>query len=266
MFAINFFHLPAAVVYSLNGTFGTIAVPASGESKYRNNMHILWRITLPTGYRILISIDHLDIEPQRQCLYDYLLITDPKDNLNKSPETRRFCGRKNSTSDWFMFSNKAEVEFVSDYIITASGFVVQWEAIEVHDVYSYNDKTGVITSLNYPKEYLDNLHYKVVIRVGEGRRVFIKFELFDLYSNDCQDYVDLDLGHGTIQRLCGRLLDSNSCQLQYVTYDNVLVLKFNSDARGHSAGFKLNYESGKNFISIEFNIKNVCKPNSCPSL
>ncbi|KAK2141650.1 hypothetical protein LSH36_1061g00015 [Paralvinella palmiformis] len=233
----------SVVPHFLTGTNGTIRVPQSPDSLYKDNMHVMWRITAPSGHRLLIRIDRLDIEPQRDCLYDYLLVTDPEDASNRISETRRFCGRMNVAADWSLSTNMAEVEFLSDYVTTGGGFVIEWEAIEVDNVYTYNGSRGVITSLNYPSHYLDNLHYKIIIRVAEERRVYVRFETFDLFSADCRDYMDLDLGEGMIQRLCDTFEPSKDCRGRYLSYGNLMTMTFHSDSRGHSNGFILEYES-----------------------
>lgn len=60
---------------TFSGTGGKLASPHY-PSNYANNMDYRSHLVAPRGTRIVIRFSHLDVEPQENCMYDYVEILD----------------------------------------------------------------------------------------------------------------------------------------------------------------------------------------------
>jgi len=93
---------------TFSGTGGKLASP-NYPFNYVNNMDHRNHLIAPRGTKIVIRFSHLDVEPQENCLYDYVEIVD----LTTRNRTR-LCGTY----------LKAELNRFDTIIISASSFVV----------------------------------------------------------------------------------------------------------------------------------------------
>ncbi|XP_053545307.1 embryonic protein UVS.2-like [Bombina bombina] len=101
---------------------GVISTP-SYPSNYPPLMDCTWIITAPAGFVISLNMADFQIEQQRTCAYDYVLIFNgPK---LTSPEIGRYCG--SSTIPSIVSSgNSLLLQFHSDDSVQTKGFIAKY--------------------------------------------------------------------------------------------------------------------------------------------
>ncbi|XP_022244883.1 uncharacterized protein LOC111086422 isoform X2 [Limulus polyphemus] len=241
--------LPESLNKTFGGTNGTI-VSVNFPNHYVNNLHYTVIIKGGPLTRIYLQFEHLDIEKQDQCMYDYISLQSDLDG----PETR-FCGQhQNDLNRFFFYSdnNTAYLTFHSDFSITSTGFQATWKAIDVSvcvkvQQISVTHKT-TYTSLNYPEGYLPNLHCVAKFRTPESA-IILTFYDFDVGLSQAdgrcrKDYLKVTLESGRLRRslnLCG-----NSSLVppgyQVLSYDNSLTVELFTNKHG-GRGFNVTLET-----------------------
>ncbi|XP_038053997.1 bone morphogenetic protein 1-like [Patiria miniata] len=95
-------------------------------SDYPNNADCSWRMRTSPGNQIVVSFVSIDVEFERNCQYDYLIIYDGPDDTN--PQIGRYCGRA-SPADFTSTSPHVFVKFRSDSSDTGGGFEIHFRGI-----------------------------------------------------------------------------------------------------------------------------------------
>ncbi|KAE8587888.1 hypothetical protein XENTR_v10022166 [Xenopus tropicalis] len=98
--------------YAPNKTFTSPGYPAN----YDNNLDCTWTITAPVGYKISLNISDFELEDNRYCMYDYVIIY----NTTRSPVQN--CGSIKFSSEFVSTSNSVMITFHSDISIVKRGF------------------------------------------------------------------------------------------------------------------------------------------------
>ena len=65
---------------TLNGTEGRLTTPGYPE-QYPVGAELWSRFEGPPGHRLVLAFQVLDLEPQADCLYDWILLDDPPTRL-----------------------------------------------------------------------------------------------------------------------------------------------------------------------------------------
>ncbi|XP_049633697.1 cubilin [Suncus etruscus] len=238
--------------------------------RYNNNIDCSWLLQAPDS-TIELNILSLDIEFQRNCSFDKLVILDGDNIL--APNLAVLCGRNlpgpiRSTGEFML------IRFVSDMSSSGAGFNAS-----VHKScggYLHANR-GIITSPKYPETYTPDLNCSWHVLVPSGSTIAVHFEQpFQIPNMDSScsqgDYLVLKNGpdiyspplgpHGGNGRFCG---DRPSSTL--FTSDNEMFVQFISDHTNGGQGFKIKYEAqslscgGTIYIHDEESAGYVTSPN-----
>uniref|UniRef100_A0A8C0RW72 Cubilin n=1 Tax=Canis lupus familiaris TaxID=9615 RepID=A0A8C0RW72_CANLF len=213
---------------------------------YSNSADCTWLIQAPDS-TVELNILSLDIEAQRTCDYDKLVIRDGDSNL--APQLAVLCGREipgpiRSTGEYML------IRFTSDFSITGAGFNASFH--KSCGGYLHADR-GIITSPQYPETYSPNLNCSWHVLVQSGLTIAVHFEQpFQIPSGDSScsqgDYLVLKNGpdiyspplgpYGRNGHFCGSRPSST-----LFTSDNQMFVQFISDGSNGGQGFKIKYEA-----------------------
>ncbi|XP_063382141.1 cubilin-like [Cydia fagiglandana] len=167
---------------TVEGSSGTLTSPEH-PNLYDNDLDYWVHVVGPPDTRLVFVFQRIDLEFQKDCLYDYVEL---RDTLNL--KSSRYCGTVGETR-WVASSNKAVLHFHSDYNTQASGFSLIWQAVELVGCPSqtFTSKEGVLRSPHFPHFLLPDLDCTVDILAPAGKRVFLNITY-------------LDFGHGTFEK------------------------------------------------------------------
>ncbi|KAG7295880.1 hypothetical protein JYU34_020964 [Plutella xylostella] len=159
---------------TVEGSSGTLTSP-NYPAVYDNDLDYWVHVRGPLGTRLVFSFDKLDLEPQRDCLYDYVELRDSADG-----RSQRYCGSV-AAARWVATSNRAVLHFHSDYNTQSLGFSLTWKAVSMSGCPSqtFTSKEGVVSSPNYPDFLLPGLDCTFDILAPAGKRVFLNISHFD---------------------------------------------------------------------------------------
>lgn len=170
---------------TVNGTEGRITSP-NYPSNYYNNLDFSVKIIGPERTRLIIQFSKIDLEPQIECLYDYVeLRSIVRGNVDGLNDAVKWCGNHDTDMARFDFvseNNEAELRFHSDYSISGNGFSVTWQAVDVSGcpLQTLTAREGIITSPNYPHFLLARLDCAITILAPAGKRVWLEIVDFDM--------------------------------------------------------------------------------------
>uniref|UniRef100_A0A8C4RUP8 CUB domain-containing protein n=1 Tax=Erpetoichthys calabaricus TaxID=27687 RepID=A0A8C4RUP8_ERPCA len=112
----------------LNAASGTISSP-NYPNLYPHYRFCTWRITVPVGRRVTLTIIDLRLEQHVGCNLDSVCNFDSVTIMNgastSSPVLGRYCGT-NSPGTVHSGSNKLLVVFISDHSVVKGGFYATW--------------------------------------------------------------------------------------------------------------------------------------------
>lgn len=188
---------------TVNGSEGRITSP-NYPTSYYNNLDFSVKITGPERTRLVIQFSRIDLEPQLDCLYDYVEVY----SLGDPGDAVRWCGNHDTDMQRFDFvsrSNDAILVFHSDYSVTGSGFSATWQAVDVSGcpLQTLTAREGVITSPNYPHFQLARLDCAITILAPLGKRVWLEILHHDMTGENVnaeslrqnnEAVLELDLG------------------------------------------------------------------------
>ncbi|KAL0270830.1 UNVERIFIED_CONTAM: hypothetical protein PYX00_008110 [Menopon gallinae] len=153
----------------------------------------------PTWTRMVVTFNKLDLEPQTECLYDFIEL---RSGGAEKAEVR-WCGSRASKSDREHFvsdNNEALLRFHSDYSTSGSGFSASWRAIDVTSCPSQKltAREGIVTSPNYGEFLLPRLDCTTTILAPPGKRIWLEFTDSDVSGdakrNQKDAVLEIDLG------------------------------------------------------------------------
>ncbi|KAH9644611.1 hypothetical protein HF086_001992, partial [Spodoptera exigua] len=159
---------------TVEGTSGVLMSP-NHPGMYDNDLDFWVHVVGPEDTRLVFVFQRIDLEYQKDCLYDFVELRDPW-NMKSS----RYCGSVGEAR-WVASTNRAVLYFHSDYNTQGSGFSVTWRAVELVGCPSQTitSKEGVLKSPNYPHFLLPNLDCTIDILAPTGKRVFLNISFFD---------------------------------------------------------------------------------------
>ncbi|XP_023337929.1 cubilin [Eurytemora carolleeae] len=227
---------------------GNIQSPVHPDN-YFHNTNCTWSIQAPRDQAVEIKFDMLELEPHRDCNYDYVAVFEGA-FINNSRLIGKYCGNQTTVPPILKSTgNLVTLQFKTDRTISYGGF----RAV-TRFTYGANQGCGgkvntttgrqEISSLDANADGLYepnlNCHWTVV---GEDfKNIKLRFTSFDLElrengSNpECWDYVEVRDGTGPFSPLIGRYC-GNSSPGDLSASSNFMWIKFFSDGTNSRAGF-----------------------------
>ncbi|XP_077015414.1 cubilin-like [Tamandua tetradactyla] len=211
---------------------------------YGDRADCSWLIQAPEA-TVELNILALDIEQQRTCSYDQLVVRDGDSELAQPLAV--LCGREapgplRSSGEYML------LHFTSDASVTGAGFNASFHKGCGGNLHA---DRGVITSPGFPYAYPPNLNCSWHILVQSGLAVAVHFERpFEIANDDdtCSRGDRLELKNGPdsssppLGPLGGRFCGSRAASTLF-TSDNRMLVRFLSDGAGAGRGFKIRYEA-----------------------
>ena len=133
---------------------GVFIYPDKEGESYSNKENRTFQLVSQPTQRIYVEILRLDIEHQKDCLYDRLTISGPISQ-------HTLCGMVDNERPLSFLSRRNSVtfSFVSDESVTGFGFAVRWRFINTSVCIDEVENESYITfnSINYPSPYGDRV-------------------------------------------------------------------------------------------------------------
>ncbi|XP_052224076.1 tolloid-like protein 1 [Dreissena polymorpha] len=105
------------------------------------------------------------------------------------------------------------------------------------------DTFGVITSPNYPKDYVNNITCEWIIDAPESSRINVEFTDFALeFHYQCAyDYVELFDGHNASSLSIGKFCGATAPPSGFESQSSSVRIVFFTDATNTARGFRLSF-------------------------
>ncbi|KAJ8978845.1 hypothetical protein NQ317_004456, partial [Molorchus minor] len=176
---------------------GKLSTPNYPE-KYYNNLDFSVRIVGPDRTRIIIKFQRIDIEPQLECLYDYIELKTVYKKQKQLDDTVKWCGTHDTDMHRFHFvseTNEVDINFHSDYSVSGSGFSLTWRAVDVSacPMQTLTASEGVLMTPNYPDFLLPHLDCTITVLAPAEKRIWLEFS--PLHQDDLLNDYELIKGH-----------------------------------------------------------------------
>uniref|UniRef100_A0A452TBD0 Mannan binding lectin serine peptidase 1 n=1 Tax=Ursus maritimus TaxID=29073 RepID=A0A452TBD0_URSMA len=267
----------SAHTVELNNMFGQIQSPGYPDS-YPSDSEVTWNITVPEGFRIKLYFMHFNLESSYLCEYDYVKVETEEQVL------ATFCGRETTDTEQtpgqevvFSPGSFMSITFRSDFSNEErfTGFDAHYMAVDVdecteredeelscdHYCHNYIDnrtcrvecsdnlftqRTGVITSPDFPNPYPKSSECFYTIELEEGFMVSLQFEdIFDIEDHpevSCPyDYIKIKAGPKVLGPFCGERAPE-----PINTQSHTVQILFRSDNSGENRGWRLSYRATGN--------------------
>ncbi|EFN89302.1 Cubilin, partial [Harpegnathos saltator] len=218
---------------------GVIRSPGYPDD-YENRKECVWTIEAQARHRIILTVNHFELEDHSSCIFDYLEIRNG--GYETSPLIGRFCGEEIPTEIPSQAS-QLYIKFVSDFSRRQKGFEIQWDSTTEGCGGTMNAVTGDIISPNYPEPYLHNAECYWKIAVAAGSLVQITIVDLELEHNErCRfDFIEIFEG------ISHRVRKGRYCGASYPkiiqSATNEMTIRFRSDFTNSARGFHLKYET-----------------------
>ncbi|RVE62504.1 hypothetical protein OJAV_G00157920 [Oryzias javanicus] len=220
-------------------------------SGYQAKTRCQWQIRASVENTVIVNFPDFDIEDD--CTDDFVSIFDSL-SPDYSQAITKQCGQRPPSNPLEVVSsgNIMLINFITDSSVQKPGFNATYKIISKAEAQTCGGQLsgshGVFTSPLHPKFYPPAVDCKWTIKVADGSKVRVKFNMFRMkepgvdVSNCHKDYVKI---MGT--KYCGEL-----SSLSLTSDTNVLDVIFHSDESYTDKGFKAEYTA--------FDPKNPC-PN-----
>lgn len=177
-FQIHWFLLSNGCGGNLVGQEGFITSPFYPEP-YPNNAECEWRIHVPSGSAIHITVQDLALESYSNCRYDSLAIyegtTETKTHLASVCE----LSSDEKPLQYFINNNEALVQLTTDDTNSERGFLLAFKA---NCTVTLTKNYGVIESPNYGKRddtSIDNVNCTWTLKAPKGNRIQAEITYYD---------------------------------------------------------------------------------------
>ncbi|MGH0150723.1 UNVERIFIED_CONTAM: hypothetical protein FKN15_032572 [Acipenser sinensis] len=229
----------------LNAASGTITSP-NYPNLYPHSRLCEWRITVPEGRRVTLTINDLRIEEHQNCNYDYVAVYNGI--LLSAPMLARYCGDVDSGTQVKSSGNTMAVVFVTDASVSNGGFSADYTSDEeavCGGILNVPDG-GNFTSPGYDGEssYANNLNCEWIIQNPShlNSSISISFDDFHLEHHlTCEwDYIEFRIGNANgelLARFCGQSVPA----VPLVVYAPQIWVHFLSDYTTGDIGFLAKY-------------------------
>lgn len=101
--------------------------PRYGDDNYESNLQCVWQLTARAGYRIHVRLKEFDVEMDKDCGYDYVIIRNG--NNSTAPLLGRVCGT--GPREFVSRGNRMWMEFRTDLTTNKKGFIAEyWTSVQ----------------------------------------------------------------------------------------------------------------------------------------
>jgi len=100
--------------------------PSYGDDNYKSNLHCRWLLTARSGYIIRLRFKEFDVENEKLCGYDYVIVRDG--NNSTAPLLGRVCGKGSpgSSREFVSSGNRMWIQFKTDLTNNKKGFIAEY--------------------------------------------------------------------------------------------------------------------------------------------
>ncbi|VDP78060.1 unnamed protein product [Echinostoma caproni] len=189
-----------------------IIVSPNYPDRYPSLADCNWTITVSSKHSIRLEFESFDIESTDQCSFDKLIVRDGSGCID--PVLATLCGDE-LPAPIVTSGPSVYIQFLSSSFVQANGFKIRFEQVPRTLQNASTDSNcggylieeqGIITTPNYPNIYPKNVECIWKISAPEDRRISLKFDDFNLYSDCFLAHVDIYDGlncSSRILRHCG---------------------------------------------------------------
>ncbi|XP_063777593.1 cubilin [Pseudophryne corroboree] len=227
----------------ISGDTGTISSP-NYPNLYPHSRVCEWRITVPEGRRVTLTINDLQLQDHQNCDYDYIAVYNGYHS--QSPLLDKLCGNVEPETVVRSSGRTMKVSFVTDGSVSSGGFRATFTSIEdaVCGGYLVESTGGNFTSPGYDlvTNYTKNLYCEWIIQNPNTSTTYIDFKRLQLERHqNCQnDFIEMRLDDAegeVISRLCGRNMPS----VPLAVVASQIWVGFVSNAQVEDIGFHAEY-------------------------
>ncbi|CAD5122437.1 DgyrCDS10861 [Dimorphilus gyrociliatus] len=227
---------------------GYISSPKYGNNRnYDLGQNCKWTLKPSQSGTLKLVFKNFDIEYGTNCKYDYV-------RVETSSTSKKFCGNKNP-SDIVIKNEPVIITFHSDDYLSKTGFRLAYYFTPKKVagpckgstmILTATNREQFITSLNYPKDYPNNVFCSWRIKSdGHLVRIYLKLPMLTFYSFDLENgqncaYDSLEIYNAPTnsskysEKLCG-----TKKTFQFIATGKDLYLQFKSDYSVTAGGFKI---------------------------
>ncbi|XP_029767229.1 deleted in malignant brain tumors 1 protein [Terrapene carolina triunguis] len=241
----------------LSGFSGEFSSP-NYPSYYPNNARCIWEIQVEYNSYVDVQFDHVALEPNSNCNYDFIEIYERQPNA--STLLGRICtgGYQIFTSN----SNRMTVVFSSDGSNQNTGFHASYYTVFIDltkpatttttttwlpstDYYHcggyLSGSSGTFSSPNYPSYYPNNARCIWEIQVQYNGYVHVQFDhvALEQYTNCAHDFIEIYAQESYTSTLLGRICTGG--YQAFTSYSNRMMVVFSSDGNYQNTGFYASY-------------------------
>ncbi|KHJ46556.1 CUB domain protein, partial [Trichuris suis] len=232
----------------LNNLHGVITSP-SYPDRYLHNMDCVWKISVPSPYRIKVTFNSFALEEERNCTHDYVAVyeTYQSDQVNTG-FLGRFCGHL-IPSPLVSTYNRMAIVFHSDSNMNNDGFELRYDGVKGPAAceFTFTASHGVVSSYGYPEPVFQRISCTYHIRVNRGYK--IRLHSFNFTLPCRYGYLEFRNGPSESSPPFPGLPESRLCDGIHVddlqSHGNMIVVMFRSygDALARaSLLFRFEYE------------------------
>ncbi|XP_043205584.1 cubilin-like [Amphibalanus amphitrite] len=213
--------------------------------QYPSNTDCEWRIRVPPGNSIQLTIDRYDIEAIHDCIFDSLKVYGGPDVT--APLLVSLCHHQASSTVVTSQGNTMLVRFSSDSSVTGTGFHARYRRRRNGCGGRFTAMSGSIHSPNYPQVYDDHADCVWRIRVKPHHNIKLTFEDFDVepHNNCSYDHVEVRDGYSRRSPLllqhCGNEVPQPPT---IVSTSNWMYIRLKADGSRTAKGFLAKYTMG----------------------
>ncbi|XP_069815839.1 cubilin [Dendropsophus ebraccatus] len=229
----------------INGITGKINSP-NYPNLYPHNRVCEWRITVPEGRRVTLTIHDLQLQEHQDCNYDYVAVYNGYQS--RSPLLEKLCGNIAPDTTVRSSGNTMRIRFTTDGSVSSGGFRATFTSMEdaVCGGSLVEPAGGNFTSPGYDqvRNYTRNLNCEWIIRNPNvyNSTTYIEFKRLQLepHQNCQKDFIEIrsDSADGeVISRVCGRTRPAVPLALVAPR----IWVHFVSDAEAEDLGFVAEY-------------------------
>ncbi|XP_065670074.1 fibropellin-1 isoform X3 [Hydra vulgaris] len=228
--------------FILNEESGTVKSPRYPKP-YSNNLNCSWKITVPNGRQIILTVNKFQIESSYNCESDALYVYDgPNDKANLY--SKPYCGT-NAPSVIKSKSNNLFLRFITDNLDNNIGFLIQYNSVKICD-YELEKSNGTFTSPNFPQYYYANANCSYLIKAKIGKTIVLQFTnvvLENEENGNCLDSISVYDIINNEMKLLKKFCGSPYLIQEFHSSYNQMLVKFHSDDLINKPGFFANYYS-----------------------
>lgn len=226
----------------LSSNTGEISMINGENEEYQNDRIIKYKISAPMFYRIVLEIFYVDIEYQKDCLYDALTI-DGFDNNTV------LCGNIHTDLPLYYtsLSNYATVSFRSDESVLGHGFKFRWTFVDTVKCFDIKNiqNFGIIKSFNFLQAFTEPLQCCSVINTAIGSRVIINVD-YSIFRKSSSCVRILYSANKEFQQFCG----NDTMNIPFISHtiissNNTISLCLHTSHLFRNDGFRAEYIIGK---------------------